>query len=695
MERLNDDILNKHIRRWLLITLTRAEKEKREEVTKEEILKRVRETFLCISVIITKEAHEQEGYHYHAGVWNKDAHAKTMTKKIRNSFPEWEGRAIDVQHHKSFTTVCKYVLKEDKEPLVWGSYSLEQIRSWIQKQQQKKSQGQEESEQSEILNRLAGKKEVYDIYEDEVIRKKVLTFLPRMKEAFEDLKIIQEKKKTVLERIREYLDKHPEAKEYSIEELKEKYLLIDWVACQLCFNRPIKTKQLFLYGEPSTQKTLIISILAKVLNVYFASSRRNDFTGAHDYYHLWIFDEFQEPDENSNLIGATAEGSTFANTLLKVLDGQECRLDSKYSRVFKKKNNVPIILIGNRLTSEMSRQGPFRARFYRMRFETYIENIKDERIIATLWGCIERRIKNSPFAWANPTPSDVYMSYNKCEAISFTLIAMKGQNKEKYINEGERTRGGKDEKTSKFLSKAKLKDERCEAIVYTKDEQLLFANIKDEGMDYEHTEGDEKGNTKVRNFYMEEGGASYININKQEEEEEEKKNKKYKFTLMDYVRIPLKKLQKEEKKEKKKRIDIFKTLEERNEEEKKNYKKRGEPEITKNEIAWIRERGEQTDKVYILRTQDKRFNDYALLPITIQTQFERKDEKKQKENYLIKGRIKRAPEENTGTKTRILRREALEQYNSVIAKDKEWIILRKFISIAKNEETIEWQTAAG
>ena len=486
------------MRRWLLITLTRAEKEKRVGITKEEILKRVRETFLCISVIITKEAHEQEGYHYHIGVWNKDAHAKTMTRKVRNSFTEWEGRAINVQHHKSFTTVCKYVLKEDKEPLVWGSYSLEQIRSWIQKQQQKKNQNQEKSEQAEILDRLAGKKEVYDIYEDEVIKKKALTFLPRIKEAFEDLKIIQEKKKTVLERISEYLDKYPEVKEYEIEELKEKYLLIDWIACQLCFNRPIKTKQLFLYGEPSTQKTLIISILAKVLNVYFASSRRNDFTGAHDYYHLWVFDEFQDPDENSQLIGATAEGTAFANTLLKVLDGQECRLDSKYSRIFKKKNNVPIIFIGNRLTSEMRRRGPFRARFYRMRFETYIENIKEERIIATLWGCIERRIKNSPFAWANPTPSDVYISYNKCEAISFTLVAMKGNSKEKYINEGERTRKINEEKRSKFLSKAKLKDERCEAILYTKDKQLIFANIKEEGEDWEYSGRDEKEQIQVR-----------------------------------------------------------------------------------------------------------------------------------------------------------------------------------------------------
>lgn len=57
----------------------------------------------------------------------------------------------------------------------------------------------------------------------------------------------------------------------------------------------IKTRQLFLYGRPSTQKTLLVSFLSKVLRVYFGSSRRNDFTGADNYYDLWVFDQFHKP----------------------------------------------------------------------------------------------------------------------------------------------------------------------------------------------------------------------------------------------------------------------------------------------------------------------------------------------------------------------------------------------------------------
>lgn len=38
---------------------------------------------------------------------------------------------------------------------------------------------------------------------------------------------------------------------------------------------------------------------------------------------------------------------------------------------------------------------PFQERFIRLRFRNQIEELEEERIIATLWGCIERRAKRS------------------------------------------------------------------------------------------------------------------------------------------------------------------------------------------------------------------------------------------------------------------------------------------------------------
>lgn len=141
-------------------------------------------------------------------------------------------------------------------------------------------------------------------------------------------------------------------------------------------------------------------MLSKAIRISFASARKNDFTGAHDFYDLWTYDEFHEPTEESSLIGTTHEGTIYANTLNKVLDGQECRRHSKYYRVFTKRAKVPIVMIANKLPSVMSQHGPFRARFMRLRFLSQIQNLEEARVVATLRGCIERRMKKSPYAWA-------------------------------------------------------------------------------------------------------------------------------------------------------------------------------------------------------------------------------------------------------------------------------------------------------
>ena len=40
------------------------------------------------------------------------------------------------------------------------------------------------------------------------------------------------------------------------------------------------------------------------MRIYFASSRRNDFTGADNYYDLLVFDEFHEPEEHGVITSA-------------------------------------------------------------------------------------------------------------------------------------------------------------------------------------------------------------------------------------------------------------------------------------------------------------------------------------------------------------------------------------------------------
>jgi len=334
----NEILANGTLRPFILITLIHAEKRKDVSITL--VKKRIINLFQCKSIIIATENHEEGGKHYHVGVWAYDASKNTLRSKIRKAFTEWEGRAIDVSLHKGWGSICKYILKEDQKPEVWGELNLEQIRE-IAKAQQNHKEAKASVDHSLILKRLEEIEDWYHVYRDDILKGKVLSTLPRMKEAFEDLKILRDMETSVFERIIAYMKGRGEVKEYDVEEIKEKYLVIDWIACQLCFRRPIKTKQLFIYGEPSTQKTLLINLLSKVLRIYFASARRNDFAGANDHYDMWIFDEYHEHSEISEAggerVGSTMEGSAFVNNLLKVLDGQECRLDSKYSKVFQKK----------------------------------------------------------------------------------------------------------------------------------------------------------------------------------------------------------------------------------------------------------------------------------------------------------------------------------------------------------------------
>ena len=47
------------------------------------------------------------------------------------------------------------------------------------------------------------------------------------------------------------------------------------------------------------------------------------------------------------------------NTFLRVLDGQLCKLDTKYGKLFNKKRNVPVVTITNYPVRNIREKGPF------------------------------------------------------------------------------------------------------------------------------------------------------------------------------------------------------------------------------------------------------------------------------------------------------------------------------------------------
>lgn len=108
-----------NLKPYLLVTLDHAER--RESLTREEIVWRIQSLFLCRCIIIARENHkEAEGYHYHIGVLNESARKNTLTREVRRTFPEWDQYACNVKWHRAWASVCGYALKEDQHPLVVG-----------------------------------------------------------------------------------------------------------------------------------------------------------------------------------------------------------------------------------------------------------------------------------------------------------------------------------------------------------------------------------------------------------------------------------------------------------------------------------------------------------------------------------------------------------------------------------------------
>lgn len=66
-----------------------------------------------------------------------------------------------------------------------------------------------------------------------------------------------------------------------------------------------------------------------------------------------------------------------------------------WHEVRKELKNVPIIMIANQLPRKLRTRGPLRERFMRLPFPTNIDELREERVIAAFWGCIERRAQRA------------------------------------------------------------------------------------------------------------------------------------------------------------------------------------------------------------------------------------------------------------------------------------------------------------
>lgn len=109
-------------------------------------------------------------------------------------------------------------------------------------------------------------------------------------------------------------------------------------------DRPIRSKQLWIKGQPGCGKTTFSDLLSKINRVYFACYENDNFDGySDDKFDMIIFDEYKSQKK-----------ITFLNS---VIDGQTKRLNQKYGGTIKK-INLPVIFFSNFLPFEAYSKAP-------------------------------------------------------------------------------------------------------------------------------------------------------------------------------------------------------------------------------------------------------------------------------------------------------------------------------------------------
>lgn len=152
-------------------------------------------------------------------------------------------------------------------------------------------------------------------------------------------------------------------------------------------------KQLFLYGVPKAQRRLLFYLLSPVLRILFITSSRVEeaLFERNPHFDLCVLEEYSD------------QSFTFFESSPRIL--------------FYIKGNPPLVVVAASL--ETSADGidpnPFRSRFIRLRFSSQIPDLDEGRLIATLWGCVRRRVCYSPYAFFSTTPNDLCLYYRDSE----------------------------------------------------------------------------------------------------------------------------------------------------------------------------------------------------------------------------------------------------------------------------------------
>lgn len=212
-----------------------------------------------------------------------------------------------------------------------------------------------------------------------------------VREFFFKSRMLFEGNSGVLVKLLDYMDKQDWPPEYPIEQLQEKYVFLDLVATQLAFHSPLEAKHILLYGEQESQIQLLVRSISMALNVQQGLGSQPILScGLSDNFDLFVLEERDWLDPNGKI----------SRQWLRILDGQGGFLNTS-SGVRKKGINKPTLFLSNEIPKDLREAGPYQSRFIRFLFYTCVDDLDESRIVATLLGCMIRRIKQ---AYSNLNP---------------------------------------------------------------------------------------------------------------------------------------------------------------------------------------------------------------------------------------------------------------------------------------------------
>lgn len=193
----------------------------------------VSSAFDCVSIIVSQEKGMLfDGTYYHVGIRNRNASKYTAYSILRQLFPEFEDCQVNVSFRKGWNSICRYIMKRDRTPLVWGEEPLFLVKNRA-RAVESKTRG------PDLANLLRTKNSWEEVLADNRLVNKCLSSYNSVRSTFEDLQDMKSKNSMSFFCKLWLFVKEQGGPFYSEKYLRECNAVLYWLTLNLC--RPAET----------------------------------------------------------------------------------------------------------------------------------------------------------------------------------------------------------------------------------------------------------------------------------------------------------------------------------------------------------------------------------------------------------------------------------------------------------------------